>query len=133
MPVTLNQEDKHCENCGRSFHTGRTDRRFCNDTCRNAFNRKKLQLEKLVANESIPEIFRIIKRNYEILKGFGELERGTQLWIQEKLADTGINPKFFTSIQQEGDTIWYFCFERGWKELDGMFEVKEDFDQLDIG
>lgn len=126
-------EDKHCEHCGRPFHTGRSDRRFCNDTCRNAFNRDKARAEKQAANAAIPEIFKIITRNYAILQSFGALQEGEHYLIKQSLSKTGINLKFFTSTQQEGDSTWYFCFERGWHILsEDQFELKDDKSQLDL-
>lgn len=110
--------ERHCQHCGKVLY-GRTDQRFCNDTCRNTFNRNKALQEKQAANENIPEIFRIIKRNYELLKAMGPLGPGEGL-LSEKgsLKDMGIDTRFFTSIYIEGDQIWRFCFERGWREFE---------------
>ena len=50
-----------CENCGKPLF-GRTDKRFCNDGCRNVFNRKKTAVLRGGDHENIPQIFRIIKK-----------------------------------------------------------------------
>jgi len=39
MAKQTENPDKTCENCGKSLY-GRTDKRFCNDNCRNTYNRE---------------------------------------------------------------------------------------------
>jgi hypothetical protein len=46
-----------CAECGKGLF-GRTDKRFCNDTCRNGFNRKLRAEEKARDNANIPAIFK---------------------------------------------------------------------------
>jgi predicted nucleic acid-binding Zn ribbon protein len=111
------ETEKHCENCNRPIYHGRSDRRFCNDGCRNSFNRKKAAESAIADHENLPEIFRIIKNNYAILKGF-ELVHDTELtyWMEDKkvLTDTGYNFKFFTSIHADNSgNIFHCCFEYG--------------------
>lgn len=103
-----------CEHCRKPLF-GRTDKRFCNDTCRNTFNRAKAEREKIQAHENLPEIFRIIKKNYEILKKKvpNALHADESVFTSTgKFLDTGFNPRFFTSIHttSNGET-WYCCFE----------------------
>jgi predicted nucleic acid-binding Zn ribbon protein len=56
-----------CGDCGKEIK-GRSDKRFCDDTCRNNFNRKKWQAEQIPISEDALEIIRIIKKNYQLLK-----------------------------------------------------------------
>ena len=116
-----------CENCGRELF-GRIDKRFCNDNCRNDFNRKKKQQDIQKANENIPEILKIIKRNYEILLSFGAIEEGSEIFLpKETLLKKGFNFKFFTSIDSKKE--YQYCFERGWRELAGAVYIKDDLKQ----
>jgi hypothetical protein len=120
MSKPANLEEKHCENCGRVLF-GRTDKRFCNDTCRNTFNREKTLREQIKEHENLPEIFKIIKNNYRILKSYAHktLDPDVQLYFPAKdLISDGINVNYFTSIYQDGAELWRFCFERGWR-IDG--------------
>ena len=123
----------NCAYCGKPLF-GRTDKRFCNDGCRNAFNRKKLAELKNKNHENLPEIFKIIKRNYEILKSFGEIEDQCGIFdLDSNIKDQGINTNYFTSIYIDGDTLWKFCFERGWNEFDnGGWQVKDRLEQVNI-
>jgi predicted nucleic acid-binding Zn ribbon protein len=56
---TQNPENT-CENCGKPLF-GRTDKRFCNDNCRNTYNRQKTLLEQKKAHDNLPEISRPLK------------------------------------------------------------------------
>ena len=123
-------ESKPCENCGRELY-GRTDKRFCNDNCRNEFNRRKKQAELLKANEAMPEILRIIKRNYEILRSIGEIQADSEIFLEKKSARlNGFDFRFYTSVKQyPNDGLYHFCFERGWKEIEGIIYIKDDLGQ----
>jgi len=73
---------------------GMSDRRFCNETCRNSFNRKWREAELIKANENLPVILKIIKHNYDILKNYYSSElahdEGTYMDTQ-KFLDVVIN------------------------------------------
>jgi hypothetical protein len=109
-------KEKTCEHCGKPLF-GRTDKRFCNDTCRNTFNRIKTEKEKLQANENIPEIFRIIKKNYEILRSYdAPHQKDSFIWLEDKteLLKQGYNDKFYTnSYAEPSGPTWHCCFEIG--------------------
>jgi predicted nucleic acid-binding Zn ribbon protein len=107
---------KHCQDCGKILH-GRSDQRFCNDTCRNNFNRRKRKAEKIIPHENAAEIIRIIWKNYEILKNSYRHQMLTNEMIvfkgREHFIQSGINPKFFTSIHTDKNgLVWYCVFER---------------------
>jgi len=111
------ETEKHCENCNRPIYHGRTDRRFCNDGCRNSFNRKKTAESAIADHENLPEIFRIIKNNYAILKTFNiPADTEVTAWFEDKkdLVDSGYNFKFLTSsFTDSSGNIFRCCFEYG--------------------
>lgn len=117
-----------CENCSKELF-GRIDKRFCNDNCRNEFNRKKKQQEIQKANESMPEILKIIKKNYEILLSYGAIDENTEFVVsKDNLLQKGFNFRFFTSYDSINE--YHFCFERGWCDLEGTIYIKEDLNQI---
>lgn len=63
MAVLKSEAVTRCENCGKELF-GRTDKRFCNDGCRNQFNREKAVREQQKAQDNLPEILKIIQKNY---------------------------------------------------------------------
>lgn len=56
-----------CKQCEKPL-LGRSDPKFCNDSCRNNFNKSKPRPAKIDPHENQKAIFSIIKRNYDILK-----------------------------------------------------------------
>jgi len=110
----------HCAHCGKQLY-GRSDKRFCNDTCRNTFNRAQRQRAHTAGYDSFPEIFRIIRKNYEILKKHGpdpSLKYESSFFQHGTIEEIGIDSRFFTSIWQENDMLWRFCFDYGWCPLE---------------
>jgi len=106
-----------CQQCGKPLF-GRTDKRFCNDGCRNTFNRGKAATSKAKDHENLPEIFKIIKQNYNILKTYDleKLKDNQHLIVpRTELQHKGLNFKFFTSTYtNEFKERWKFCFDLGW-------------------
>ncbi|NQX38463.1 hypothetical protein SAMN05421820_101484 [Pedobacter steynii] len=92
--------EPQCENCGKPLF-GRTDKKFCNDNCRNHFNRIKGNQKKYKDPTPNSEIFQIIKRNHEILSAYKKLKlaEGTIQFVErDDLIRKGYHFKFFTSI-----------------------------------
>lgn len=127
----------HCEFCNKPLH-GRSDQRFCNDTCRNTFNRNIRKAERIPPHPNTREIFEILKKNYQILKkdshpGVIVDQNGHQRYDIADFYATGININFFTSIyiDENGDT-WYCVFDRGYF-MDYEQAIVKDFPkQADI-
>jgi hypothetical protein len=123
-----------CENCSKELF-GRIDKRFCNDNCRNEFNRKKKQQEIQKEHDNLPEILKIIKNNYNILKSYGPLEDPRSFIEVERseLVRKGFNFKFFTSTSKSHTEELKFCFERGWTESGyHLIIIREDLHQIKI-
>jgi phosphatidate phosphatase PAH1 len=105
--------EKSCNHCKRPLH-GRSDQRFFNDTCRNTYIRIKLKEQKLAAHENAPEIIKIIKKNYDLLKSLHKqpLTREMLSIPAKKLQKENFNPKFYTSsFTDEQGTTWNCLFE----------------------
>jgi len=111
------QEGK-CLNCGEPFK-GRSDRKFCSDYCRNAYNNKW----KSYSNSYIRKISYILKKNRKILS---ELNPEGKTKVHKKqLLDLGFSFDFFTNIYQtKNGNIYYFVFEYGYLDLNnGYFAI----------
>ncbi len=123
--------ETRCEHCGKPLF-GRTDKRFCNDGCRNAFNRFKSQFERqLWEHENVPEVLKIIRNNYKILRSY---HPGTDYYenvLTEDLLEKGFNFRFFTSVAQEKDNLWRFCFDLGWLEVNERCSLIERPEQME--
>lgn len=125
--------ERHCVNCGKPLLFGRSDRRFCNDGCRNAFNRRKASVEKqTLEHEEVPFVLKTIRNNFRILQTYWQQEGP---WVQvpkEYLLQDGFHFGYFTSLWwQEPGVLWLFCFELGLREVDQWYcEIKEREQQM---
>ncbi|RZJ33282.1 MAG: hypothetical protein EOO18_09120 [Chryseobacterium sp.] len=76
---------------------------------------KKRAAEKVEKHENTPEIFRIIKKNYELLKRGRIRHMDDNEYIMMKTNDflaDGVNPKFITStFTSENGSVWKCFFE----------------------
>lgn len=132
MSQNLQEKAKTCAYCEKVLH-GRSDQVYCNDNCRNTFNRQKRAAERIIEHENTPAILSIIKRNYEILK-----QRNTVFQEDEgaftntaKLLADGFNPKFFTSITTDKQGMkWRCIFERGFS-MGEEITIIQDFPKQD--
>jgi len=80
----------------------------------------------------MPEILRIIKRNYELLKSLHRNAFQEDEFIHMPVADfkeLGIDTRFYTSILTDNDgKTWNCIFERGYY-LDQKHTYVQDFPQ----
>jgi uncharacterized protein YjdB len=104
---------KQCLFCSNKI-TGRTDKKFCNDYCRNAYNNQL----KSANSPAVRNINNTLIKNRRILETMlGEEKMIKQL--KEKLLTQGFNFKYFTHnyTNQKGN-IYYFCYEYGYLPLE---------------
>lgn len=124
---TSPKDKRTCNHCGKPL-LGRSDQSYCNDTCRNTFNRKKRQEIKSSYNPEIPEIIKIIKRNYEILKSLPSMvESKVKDYIpRDVLKEHGVDTRFYTStyVDHEGK-IWHCVFERCYLKGANYVHIKD--------
>lgn len=124
-----------CAYCQKELY-GRSDQRFCNDNCRNTFNRQNRAQEKITEHENMPEILRIIKRNYELLKSSDRKALEENESIHMPVSDfkqLGIDSRFYTStlIDSDGNT-WYCIFERAYYIGDTYAYIKDFPQQAEV-
>ena len=106
-------EIRTCLECGDPLK-GRADQKFCNDSCRNAYNNKK-------AGEStnfMRKINRILKNNHSILEELNPEEKTTT--YKSTLTKRGFNFTYFTNTYTtKTGRIYYFVYDQGYAELEG--------------
>jgi len=106
--------ERGCIQCGKALH-GRTDKKFCDDYCRNAYNNKQNSDQ----NNYVRNINNTLRKNRRILEMVLPPEGMTKL-PKKKLLDQGFNFRFHTHqyTNKKGD-IYYFCYEYGYLPLEG--------------
>lgn len=104
--------EKRCLDCNEPIR-GRTDKKFCNDQCRNNYN-NHLNSSK---NAYQRRINAILSRNLRILE---ELNPTGKIRIQKKkLADKGFSFEYITSVYHtQAGATYYFCYDQGYLPLD---------------
>lgn len=104
---------KNCLACDKPIH-GRSDKKFCNDYCRNSYNNQM----KSMNSTSIKDINNVLVKNRKVLEtalGDKEMEKITK----EKLLQNGLNFKYITHTytNKKGNT-YCFCYEYGYLPLE---------------
>ncbi len=108
-------QKRKCLECAEEF-TGRVDKRFCSDQCRNTYNNR----QNSDSTTTVRNINNILRKNRRILT---ELNKSEKTKVHRtKLSDKGFNFNYFTSIYttQKGSS-YYFCYEQGYLPLDNEF------------
>lgn len=106
-------EEKTCLACGEVVK-GRSDKRFCDDGCRNSYNNKF----NSVGNNYVRQVDRSLKKNRRILEeALGE-EKLVKI-PKAKLTEKGFSTRFLTSqlVTAKGQT-YFFVYEYGYLPLE---------------
>ena len=114
--------ERKCQNCGEPF-TGRIDKKFCSDYCRNLFNNNW----RSYSDPYIKKVNNILKKNRKIL---AELNPNGKTKIHRShLTRLGFRFDFCTNIYKtKNGNTYFFCYEQGYLELESDFYalVKKD-------
>ncbi|PIF05650.1 MAG: hypothetical protein CSA36_05600 [Draconibacterium sp.] len=105
-------EKRNCLECGEPLR-GRADQKFCNDSCRNAYNNKKLSK----STNFIRKVNRILKNNHTILESLNPEEKA--ITYKSILKKQGFNFDYYTNAYTtRAGRIYYFCYDQGYSELE---------------
>ena len=109
------EKRKTCPVCGDEF-SGRIDKKFCSDQCRNEFNNRQNQY----SNNYIRQINYALRKNRRILQDLNPV--GKTKVPRRKLLDRGFDFTYFTNVHHtRGGTTCYFCYEHGYLPLGNDF------------
>lgn len=104
--------DKTCCECGDPIK-GRSDKRFCCDTCRNAYHNRV----NCDANNFVRNVNNVLRRNRRILETM--MNHGAPAISRYQLVRLGFDFRFFTHYIPEPEGLdQYFCYEYGYRQLD---------------
>lgn len=104
-----------CLECGESF-SGRSDKKFCSDQCRNAYNNKiNKDSKNLIRN-----VNNRLRKNWRILEELNP--NGKRKIAKQKLDAKGFDFGLFTSIYKtKAGKVYYFCYDQGYLLLEDDF------------
>lgn len=113
----------NCLECGDEIH-GRSDKKFCSDGCRNAYNNKN--------NRDTTNLMRNInnklRKNHRILSEQNYIE-GKAKTTKNKLTSEGFNFDYFTNLRiYKNGAEYRFVYDIGYKYLedDWILLVRKD-------
>jgi len=115
-------EIRKCLECGDTV-TGRIDKKFCSDYCRNSYNNKVDKGSKNL----IRNINNRLKKNYKILSELNT--SGKTKTSRTKLYDKGFDFNFFTSIYTtKAGNVYYYVYDQGYLALENewFLLIKKD-------
>ena len=109
-------DKKVCLSCGEIIQ-GRSDKKFCSDQCRNAYN-NELNSD---ANNYVRVINNALRKNRRVLSEV--LGNNDKIKIsKEKLNSKGFSFNFYTNMfQSKTGNTYYFCYEYGYMILESDF------------
>jgi hypothetical protein len=107
-------QNKICKLCGKGLK-GRTDKKFCDDYCRNSFNNQL----KVPATAVVRNVNNALLKNRRVLETLLNTKGRSVRTSREKLLQLGFNFKYFTHLYttRQGKT-YSFCYDYGWRPLD---------------
>lgn len=108
-------ENKTCLECDREI-LGRSDKKFCTDSCRSAYNNKILAGPE----NFVRKINRKLKKNRKILELLNP--DGKTKTHRDRLLKEGFDFDFFTNVYMTRDQKEYrFCYDHGYLPLGNDF------------
>jgi hypothetical protein len=116
-------DEKYCLTCAKVLR-GRSDKKFCDDYCRNSYNNQLKQLNSV----AVRAINRVLRKNRHILESIVGT-RGVSVNVaREELIREGFYFNYIThsGINRRGNT-YYYCYDYGYRLLedDRILVVKE--------
>jgi len=115
-------EIRKCLECNTKL-TGRIDKKFCSDYCRNSYNNKVNKDSKNL----IRNINNRLKKNYKILSELNT--SGKTKTSRTKLYDKGFDFNFFTSLYTtKAGKVYYYVYDQGYLALENewFLLIKKD-------
>lgn len=112
----MDSTKRTCLECGAVIR-GRSDKKYCSDHCRNAYNnRRNKDSKNLMRN-----INNKLRKNYRILDSF-PLKDGKTRTTKSKLADKGFDFDYITHLYTtKKGTTYFFVYDLGYLPLDNDF------------
>lgn len=103
---------KKCPQCGKPLH-GRSDKKFCDSTCKNAFN----FAQRRDTRNEVKEIDGYLHRNREILATLmGESKK--EMFDRAVLTRAKFRWEYMTSIYKNKQGKWYhLVYDYAWMEF----------------
>ncbi len=121
----------HCLNCGKPIIRGRSDKKFCDSTCKDEYN----NAAKVAEGKEISKISTILKNNRRVLKKLFEPQKLEKKINREILIRAGFEFGFLTHIavtKGKSNEIT-FCFDYGYRETEpNTFQIFHSYSKVNV-
>lgn len=110
----MTEPAKTCLHCGKTIR-GRSDKKFCDDYCRNNYNNQL----KAQSNNYVRNINNALGKNRRILESLLPDVEEMSKAIKQTLVQQGFSFKYITHTytNKKGNT-YFFCYDYGYLPLD---------------
>lgn len=113
-PVLKPSSLKSCLSCQKVLH-GRTDKKFCNDYCRNTYNNRL----KTINNNYVRNVNNALLKNRRILESLLPVEEEMSKTTKSKMLQQGFQFKYIThTYSNKKGSVYFFCYEYGYLPLE---------------
>lgn len=112
-----------CLECGERI-VGRSDKKFCHDGCRNAYNNRNSK----DANNLMRNIHNKLRKNYRVLQNCKFIEGKAKI-TKTQLVEQGFDFSYFTQwVTYKNGSQYRFLYDIGYKllEEDWILVVKKE-------
>jgi len=108
------KETRPCSYCEKPLK-GRSDKKFCDDYCRSAFNNEL----KSSANNYMRNVNHALGKNRRILESLLRQDEATAKASKDKLIEKGFQFKYHTQQYfAKNGNAYFYCYEYGYLQLD---------------
>jgi hypothetical protein len=112
--MTAETKPRLCLACNKPVK-GRTDKKFCDDYCRNNYNNQL----KSSATNLVRNINNALGKNRRILENFFHTGEETVKTTKDKLLEKGFQFKYFTNTYtNKKGNVYFFCYDIGYLPLE---------------
>ena len=109
----MEETAKTCVQCGKNLR-GRSDKKFCDDYCRNNYNNQL----KAFSNNYVRNINNALGKNRRVLETLLPPAKETINTSKEKLLEHGFSFKYITQTFTTKKGTYFFCYDYGYLPLD---------------
>lgn len=114
--TVISDTNRHCRACGAGLR-GRSDKKFCNDYCRNQYNNEHKASDQ--QHPAVRTINRSLLHNRKIMAGLLQEQDKALRIARERMIELGFIFRYITEIYTaRNGHIYLYCYDYGYRQLE---------------
>jgi predicted nucleic acid-binding Zn ribbon protein len=109
----MHEGPNYCHFCDEPIF-GRSDKKFCNDSCRNRFHAQAQRRRQWAEPNFVGKINRALMRNRRLLAQTIPHQKKTVVVLRTTLEEKGFEFGFYTNVLATQKGSYHYCYEYGW-------------------